>query len=67
MKKKTLSDRYGDEVLTDNTQIPKCEQCKDCFFRDANGHDKGVCLIYPDLKPMGVIKNTEECEYHDKE
>ena len=33
-EKKTLEERYADEVLTDNTQFDKCRQCKDCIFRD---------------------------------
>lgn len=70
MEKKTLSERYGDEVLTDNTQIPKYEQCKDCSLRDdktANGYKKCVCWVFTDMKPIGVEKNTEECEYYEKE
>ena len=74
MKEKTLSERYGDEVLTDNTQIPKCEQCKDCVFRSdgtvwTNDYRKGSCALYPypSMKPSGVKNNTEKCEYYEKE
>lgn len=31
-EKKTFEERYADEVLSDDTQKPKCEQCKDCIF-----------------------------------
>ena len=34
MEKKTLSERYADEVLTDNTALNHYSQCKGCVFRD---------------------------------
>ncbi len=58
----------------------KPEQCKDCIFRDRTsvkldgevkhvGAGKSVCDIYeyPDMKPMGVMNNTETCKFYDKE
>lgn len=52
-EKKTLEERYADEVLTDNTALNHYSQCKDCIFRDKRivlgeecGYDKSVCHIY---------------------
>ena len=55
-------------------------QCKDCVFRDKTsikldgkvvrvGATKSVCKMfeYPEIKPMGVLKNTEECDYYEQE
>jgi hypothetical protein len=53
MEKKTLSERYADEVLTDNTALNHYSQCKGCVFRDKTtvsgeecGWQKAVCHIY---------------------
>ena len=53
MEKKTLSERYADEVLTDNTALNHYSQCKGCVFRDkttVSGEEcrrqKAVCHIY---------------------
>ena len=53
MEKKTLSERYADEVLTDNTALNHYSQCKGCIFRDKTtvsgeecGWQKAVCHIY---------------------
>lgn len=64
--------------MTGQMLIP--EQCKNCIFRDKTkvvlegktidaGASKSVCDMfeYPDMKPVGVLKNTEECEYYEKE
>ena len=74
MEKKTLEQRYKDETLTDNTKLSKYRQCKDCFFRDdgtvyTNDYRKCCCVMYPypSHKPMGIMKNTETCEYYVKE
>ena len=74
MEKKTIEQRYEEEVLTDNTKIPKCNQCKNCMFRDdgtvySNDYKKSCCTMYqyPGMKPIGVINNTEECEFYEKE
>lgn len=74
MKNKTLEQRYEKEILTDNTQLPKCEQCKDCEFRDdgtiyANDYKKSSCSMYPypQFKPVGVIRSTEPCDFYVKE
>lgn len=52
-EKKTLEERYGDEVLSDNAALNHFSQCKDCIFRDKRimdgkeyGWDKCVCHIY---------------------
>ncbi len=73
MAEKSLFDRYGDEVLTDNSRIKKCEQCKDCAFWDTGDpwshYTKASCQIYsnPDFKPIEVVEGTEECEFYEKE
>jgi hypothetical protein len=64
MVNKTLSERYSDELLSDNSDQYK--QCKDCVFRDVANYRKGICDIY-DLKPSGIRKNTDRCEYYEKE
>lgn len=75
-EKKTLEERYGDEILTDNTQIPKYEQCKDCIFRKSkiNGkvyddYRKTCCMIfnYPKMKPMQFYDGSARCEFYEKE
>jgi hypothetical protein len=74
MKTKSLEERYGDEILTDNTALDKCRQCKDCLFWNdgtvySNNYQKGSCAIYgyPDSKPIDVMLNKEKCEYYEKE
>ena len=53
---------YGNELLTDNTKIHYCNQCKDCAYwgnADAysNAYDKCACDIYPmpQGKPQAVF------------
>ena len=82
MDKKTLDERYGDEILTDNAALNHYAQCKDCVFRfkdyfifrgkkyecdDSYGWQKCVCHMYSEDKPDEVYKNTEECLYYEKE
>lgn len=59
------------EVLTDNTKINYCEQCKDCvhwgndeddYF--TNEYDKASCDMY-ETKPIYVLDNSGECEYKE--
>ncbi len=73
-EKKTLEERYADEVLTDNAALKECRQCKECVFRDdgtvyTNHYQKGCCAIYPypSFKPEGVMMDTEKCEYRETE
>ena len=75
MEKKTIEERYADEVLTDNAALNHYAQCKDCFFRDKTavqgvecGWKKGNCKIfeYPNFKPDEVMRNRAECEYYEK-
>ncbi|MFI3166480.1 MAG: hypothetical protein R3Y32_00005 [Bacillota bacterium] len=70
---KTFDERYGDEILTDNSKIKTCEQCKDCRFQDdgtawTNDYKKAYCSLYqyPQHKPMEVIHCTEECEFYEQ-
>lgn len=74
MATKSLSERWAEEVLTDNTKLKKCEQCKKCVFRDnddvwSNRYDKSSCAIYvyPEHKPSKVVDGTEECEFFEEE
>ena len=73
-EKKSLEERYADEVLSDNTQIEKNRQCKYCIFRDggtvySNHYQKGCCRMYPypQFKPYEVMMNQVQCEYYEKE
>lgn len=75
-KMKSLEERYADEILTDNSKIPKYEQCKNCIFRglEINGEwisdgNRAICRMYspPKIKPMGIYHGTEVCEYYEKE
>ena len=70
-EKKSLEERYADEVLSDNSAVENCKQCKNCLFRDdgtvfSNDYRKSCCQMfpYPGFKPIGVINNAEPCEYH---
>ena len=60
------------EILSDNTHVKNCEQCRDCtlwgidendYF--SNRHDKGNCAMFPhpDHKPIYVIDNQAPCPY----
>ena len=71
-EKKTWSEVHVDEVLSDNSQVENCNQCKDCIFRSdgttwANDYRKSSCMIYkyPNMKPLRVINNEGLCEYHN--
>ena len=62
--------KHDKEILTDNTKIRYCNQCKNCAFwgnGDAfsNAYDKTCCDIYPypGMKPSEVINNRGECPY----
>ena len=68
---KTFEERYEDELLTDNTKVNYCEQCKDCINWGKSGtpwdnqYDKSCCEAYPypKFKPNGVINNQTPCAY----
>lgn len=70
----TLSQKWSEETLTDNTKRKPCQQCKTCVYRDngdvwSNHYTKASCQIYeyPDHKPVKVINNQEECEFYTEE
>lgn len=72
--KPTVTERYFDEILTDNTAFDKCRQCKDCIFRDdgtvySNHYQKGCCRAYPypRFKPDDIMMNRVNCEFYEKE
>lgn len=74
MKKKTLQERWDEEVLTDNTQFENCKQCKACINRYdgtvwSNHYTKSSCkkYPYPKMKPIEVINNTANCPYYNEE
>lgn len=67
MEKKTLSERYADEVLTNNAALNHYSQCKDCIFRDKRlvggeecGYDKSVCHIYGKISARRINKTTPD-------
>lgn len=75
-EKKSLEERYGSEILTDNTKIPKYEQCKDCKFRKMKIGDSMIddyrrssCMIfpYPNMKPIQFYDGSAKCEFKEKE
>ena len=73
MEKKTLFERYGDEILTDNVALDKYRQCKDCVFRNdgtvySNHYQKASCAMYPypQFKPNEVAMNEGPCKYKRK-
>lgn len=62
------------------TQWLEPEQCKKCVFRDRAtaeldgkvipvGATRSSCELfpYPDMKPGGVLHNTEKCKHYVKE
>lgn len=72
-KKKTLQERWNEEVLSDNSQIENCKQCKSCAYQNdgtvwSNHYTKSSCqkFPYPDMKPIEVIDNEADCpEYKE--
>ena len=74
MSTKSLEERYGGEVLSDNSDVENCKQCKDCLYQIgltdfSNNYQKTSCAVYeyPDMKPLGVMENRERCEYYEKD
>lgn len=66
---KSVTELHEDELLSDNTKMEYCKQCKECAFwgnSDAfsNQYDKSSCdqFPYPVSKPSYVINNTGKCE-----
>ena len=75
MEYKSLFEKYSDDVLTDNTQIPEYEQCKDCRhsksgMRGTPDYKKCYCAIFPygesDGKPKGIFNGTLKCPFYKK-
>lgn len=71
-KKKTLQERWDEDILTDNTQFENCKQCKGCKFQDdgsiyTNHYTKASCqkYPYPKMKPIEVIDNEGNCPYRE--
>lgn len=69
----TLSERYKDEVLSDNSKVVYCRQCEHCAYWNTgdvwgNTFSKSCCqkYRYPNFKPLEVINNQAICE-HRKE
>lgn len=64
--------RHKDEILTDNTKIKYCIQCKRCknwghTNAFGNAFDKACCdkYPYPAHKPAWVLNNAGDCEYRE--
>lgn len=75
-EKKTLEERLEGDILTDNTKIPKYEQCKTCRFRQMKIGDsliddyrRSSCMIfaYPKMKPIQFYDSSAKCEFYEKE
>lgn len=68
-EKKTLYERYKDEVLSDNSQNQDYKECRDCIHWNMGGeydsYKKAICRKYPKMKPIGVIKNRSKCEFKE--
>lgn len=64
----------NDDILSDNTKIEYCKQCKNCIHWDKDGspfgnqYDKACCDMfpYPERKPDFVINNQDECEFKEE-
>ena len=58
-----------DEILTDNTKIKYCQQCKDCVMWGetvySNKYDKACCekFPFPNHKPEYVLNNKGDCPF----
>ena len=59
-----------DEILTDNSKVEICRQCKTCMFNDggdywSNKYDKSCCAVFmhPESKPIEVINNGD-CDFY---
>lgn len=78
-EKKTLSERYADDILTNNEVLNHFSQCKDCIFRDKTiafgkeiGYEKCVCRIYGRISAMNINEiypnffTYTPVEYEDK-
>jgi hypothetical protein len=71
---KTWIEAHEGEKFTDNTAVENCKQCKTCLFRDggtdfSNDYQKSSCamFVYPDMKPIEVIRNTGQCELYEQD
>lgn len=63
-----LTDRLKDDVLSDNTHMDYCSQCKNCKHWNggtvfSNRYNKSNCAKYvePEIKPLEVINNQGPC------
>lgn len=61
---------HDHEILTDNTKILRCKQCKDCILwghGDAfsNAYDKSCCdmFVRPNYKPVRIMNDADVCPY----
>ena len=71
MEKKSLEERLEGDILSDNTKIPKYEQCKTCAFRKMkignsmiDDYRRSSCMIFsfPDMKPIQFYDGSAKCE-----
>lgn len=66
-----MANRHENEILTDNTKIRYCVQCKECTLWGiggdpfSNAYDKSNCAMFPnpDHKPAYVINNEGQCPF----
>ncbi len=76
MDKKSLEERLEKDILTDNTKLPKYEQCKTCQFRKMqignsliDDYRRSSCMIfrYPSMKPIQFFDGSARCEFYEQE
>lgn len=68
----TWIDNREDEKFGDGGVADLCKQCKNCMFWNggnafSNDYKKSSCAMYeyPNIKPIGVIQNKEDCELYE--
>ena len=71
---KTWVEVHDGEKFGSGGTVENCKQCKTCLFRDggtdySNDYRKSSCamFVYPDMKPIEVIKNTGQCELYEQD
>lgn len=65
-----------DDILSDNTHIEYCKQCKKCLHwgnnKDdpfSNAYDKAFCDMFPypdEKKPQVIINNKAACDFFEE-
>lgn len=68
-----ISATHNNEILTNNSKIEYCKQCKQCVYWNggdnfSNKYTKANCqkFVRPKRKPIGVINNTAQCPFREQ-